>query len=65
MRILAVILIIILDKGMVRVKASLILLFLIVPIVRSSQVSTKNVCIFSGKIDLHEKNIRIARNVDQ
>ena len=49
MRILAVILIIILDKGMVRVKASLILLFLIVPIVRSSQVSTKNVCVFQER----------------
>ena len=36
-------------KGMVRVKASLIFLFLIVPIVRSSQVSTKDVCVFSEK----------------
>ena len=49
---------------MVHVKASLIFLFLIVPIVRSSQVSTKNGCVISGKIDLHEKSIRIARNVE-
>jgi len=37
---------------MVRVKASLILLFLIVPIVRSSQASTKNVCIFQAQANL-------------